>query len=148
MKDGGKTVVSSVKKNSGSTPSDDGGGTVSAGTPLDPNSPAGKRNYGGGTDNNSETASGSTGQLSPNSSVARKGSGDGGGDDAGDNNKVSKGGTLAGGTSLTQKGNGDGGNSDGRGDAGGGLILGKLKVNPGGGDPHQTTATGGAAASQ
>ena len=118
---------------------------MDASTSLNPNSAVARRGDGGGTSNNGESSSGQTGQLAPSSSIASKGYGDGGGNDTGDNNKVSKGGTLATGTSLAQKGNGDG--SDGRGDTGG-TILGKLKINPGSGDPHQTTATGGAAAIQ
>jgi hypothetical protein len=142
-------IIGPIRGGKNNTPSDDdGGGPVSASTPLNPNSTVAKIGEGGGTNNNPETSSGQSSRIAPNAPIASKGYGDGTGDDAGDNNKVSKGGTLATGTTLTQKGNGDGGNSDGRGDAGTTSIMGKLKVDPGGGDPHQSTLSGTAATGQ
>jgi hypothetical protein len=105
---------------------------------LDARSSFSKKNFGGGTGNNTEASGGKAGRLSPNSPYARRTHG-GGGNDAGDNNHVSKGGTLANGTPLARKNYGDGGESDTRGGGGGGgpsKIAGRPKVTSGGG-PHQ-----------
>lgn len=113
------------------TPSDDGSTSVSSNTPLSPNSAIAKKNYGGGTGNNSETSSGPVGPLAPGSSFARKGYGDGSGGDAGDNNNHTKVGGLSSGTSFARRGYGDG--SDSRGSSGGNSkVTGKPKRTGGG----------------
>lgn len=125
-----KTKSDKTKKNN--EPDDTDANTTSTSNVIAPNSAVARKNYGGGTGNNSEASSGKMGGLSPNSAYARRNQG-GGGNDAGENNHVNKGGTLASGTPLSRKNYGDGGGSDTRGNGGSSEITRHLKVAPGGG---------------
>ena len=124
-----------IGKKGGMPGDEDTSSTAStAGGPA-PNSTIAKKNYGGGTGNNSETTGGAAGGLATGSAYAKRSHGDGNGNDAGDNNRIGKGGTLATGSVLTQKDQGDGGGSDTRGGGGGtSVITGATRIgNPGGG---------------
>jgi hypothetical protein len=121
---------------------EDSGSKASAKDGLSAHSPYATKDHGGGTGNNVEGSGGNSGTLSPNSAYARKNQGDGGSDE---NSSVDHAGsTLATGSAVARKGYGDGGGSDDRGGAGGSTTLGRTKINPSGGQPHESTASGGA----